>query len=149
MLFLAIFACIAILRYRLYDIDLLINRTLVYGALTACLASVYFGSVVSLQYTFRALSESNSQIAVVASTLAIAALFTPLRRGIQGLIDHRFYRRKYDMRKTLQSFSAKLREETDLDALGGELLSVVGETVQPSHVSLWMRPSDEIGKGER
>jgi hypothetical protein len=131
---------IAIFRYRLYQIDLIINRTLVYGSLTAVLASVYLGGVVLLQYAFRALTGEGSQLAVVASTLIIAALFIPLRRRIQGFIDRRFYRRKYDARKTLESFSAKLRNQTDLDALSEDLVGVVGETMQPAHVSLWLKP---------
>jgi hypothetical protein len=136
---------IAILRYRLYDIDRIVNRALVYAALTASLVLVYLGGVVSLQYAFRALAAGNSQLAVVASTLAIAALFNPLRRRIQAFIDRRFYRKKYDAAKTLEAFSSKLRDETDLDALDDELVSVVRETVQPAHVSLWLRKPD----GER
>jgi hypothetical protein len=131
---------IAIFKYRLYEIDLLINRTLVYGALTAMLVAVYVGSIVALQGFLRALTGQESQLAIVASTLVIAALFQPLRRRIQSFIDKRFYRRKYDARKTLEAFSAKLRNETDLDALGDDLVSVVRETMQPAHVSLWLRP---------
>jgi hypothetical protein len=133
---------IAILRYRLYDIDLIINRTLVYGSLSASLALVYFGGVATTQAIFRALTgqEQQPQLAVVVSTLAIAALFMPLRRRIQSFIDSRFYRRKYDARKTLEAFSAKLKDETDLDALSGDLVGVVRETMQPAHVSLWLRP---------
>src|ERR671912_1841662 len=137
---------IAILRYRLYNIDLLLNRTLVYGALTAVLAAVYFGSIVLFQMLFRAFTGQESQLAVVVSTLAIAALFTPLRPRIQSFIDRRFYRRKYDARKTLEAFSAKLRDETDLDRLGEDLMGVVKETMQPSQISLWLHP-DGTQKG--
>ena len=136
-------AGVAILRHRLYDIDVLINRTLVYGALTVSVALVYVGGVVALQWFFRAITGDGSQLAIVASTLAIAALFNPLRRGIQGFIDRRFYRKKYDARKTLEAFSARLRDETDLDRLGDELVSVVGGAMQPEHALLWLRPSDE------
>jgi hypothetical protein len=133
---------IAILKYRLYEIDLIINRTLVYGSLTATLVALYFGGVATTQAIFQALAgqEEQPQLAIVVSTLVIAALFTPLRRRIQGFIDRRFYRRNYDARKTLEAFSAKLRDETDLDALSDDLTSVVRETMQPAHVSLWLRP---------
>jgi hypothetical protein len=139
---------IAIFRYRLYEIDVVINRTLVYGPLTALLVLFYLAGVVSLQYVFRALTGQESQIAIVASTLLIAALFTPLRRRIQSFIDRSFYRRKYDARKTLEAFSAKLRDKTDLGALNNELVGVVRETMQPAHISLWLRP-DPAHKGER
>jgi hypothetical protein len=132
-------AGVAILRHRLYDIDVLINRTLVYGVLTVSLALVYFGSVAALQYAFRALTGGDSQLVIVASTLAIAALFSPLRRRIQSFIDRRFYRRKYDARQTLEAFSARLRAETDVGVLSRDLLGVVHETVQPEHASLWLR----------
>ena len=130
----------AVLKYRLYDIDLLINRTLVYGSLTAMLVALYFGGIVSLQRIFVLLTGQKSTLAVVASTLLIAALFNPLMRRIQGFIDRRFYRRKYDARKTLEAFSTKLRDETDLDALSDDLVGVVRETMQPAHASLWLRP---------
>jgi hypothetical protein len=141
---------VAILRYRLYEIDLIINRTLVYGALTAALAVVYFGGVTATQAIFRALTgqEQQPQLAIVISTLVIAALFNPLRRRIQSFIDRRFYRRKYDARRTLEAFSAKLRDETDLDALRDDLTFVVRETMQPSHVTLWLRP-DTAAKGDQ
>jgi hypothetical protein len=130
---------IAILKYRLYDINLLINRTLVYGSLTATLLGVYVVTVVVLQGLLRAITGQESQLAIVASTLAVAALFIPLRRRIQGFIDRRFYRKKYDAAKTLEAFSAKLRDETDLAALRDDLVSVIRETMQPEHVSLWLR----------
>jgi hypothetical protein len=133
---------IAILRYHLWDIDIIINRTLVYGVLTAMLSALYFGVVTTMQAIYRALTDrvEQPQLAIVVSTLVIAALFNPLRRRIQSFIDRRFYRRKYDARKTLEAFSAKLRDETDLDALSDDLVVAVRETMQPAHVSLWLRP---------
>ena len=142
LLFLGLYTAIAvaILKYRLYDIDVLINRTLVYGTLTATLVGVYFGGIVLLQRLFVFATGEKSTLAVVASTLLIAALFNPLRRRIQSFIDRRFYRRKYDVRKTLEDFSVKLRDETDLDALEDDLVGMVAGTMQPAHVSLWLRP---------
>src|SRR5215210_7599824 len=136
---------VAILRYRLYDIDVLINRALVYGSLTVMLALVYFGGVTGTEAIFRALTgqEKETQIAVVASTLVIAALFTPLRRRLQSFIDSRFYRSKYDAAKTMAAFNARLRDQTDLDALSNDLVRVAGATVQPAHISLWLRPDPE------
>ena len=140
---------IAILRYRLYDIDRIINRTIVYGLLTAVLVLVYIGSVVALRGLLFGFTGRSSQLTIVASTLLIAALFNPLRRYIQAFIDRRFYRRKYDAAKTLNDFSAKLRDETDLDRLGDEMVSVVRETMQPAHVSLWLRLPEGAGRRQR
>jgi hypothetical protein len=132
---------VAVLRSHLFDIDVLINRTLVYGSLTAMLIGLYFGTIVVMQRLFVVLTGEKSTLAVVASTLLIAALFNPLRRRIQSFIDRGFYRKKYDARKTLESFSAKLRDETDLDALSDDLVAVVRETLQPEHITLWVRPA--------
>ena len=138
----------AMLRSGLFDIDLVINRALVYGALTASLILVYVGSVVSLQYGLRYVSGGSSQLAIVASTLTIAALFNPLRRHIQNFIDRRFYRKKYDARRTLEAFSARLRDETDLEDLTGELVGVARGAMQPAHVSVWLRgPISHEGRG--
>jgi hypothetical protein len=139
---------IAMVRYRLYEIDHIINRTLVYGSLSATLAALYFGTIVVLQRLFVLLTGEQSTFAVVASTLLIAALFNPLRQRIQGFIDRRFYRRKYDARKTLEAFSTQLRDETDLEALNDDLVGVVRETMQPAHVSLWLR-TETSSKGEQ
>lgn len=140
---------IAVLKYRLYEIDIIINRTLVYGSLTVTLVALYFCGVAALQRLFVVLTGQQSTLAVVASTLAIAAIFNPLRRRIQSLVDRRFYRKKYDAAKTLESFSARLRDETDLGSLSDEVLGVVRETMQPAHASLWLRsdradPEDDV-----
>ena len=142
---------IAMLRSRLFDIDVVINRTLVYGSLTLMLALLYFGGVTMTQAFFSALTGQQRlpQLVVVVSTLAIAALFNPLRRRVQAFIDRRFYRRKYDARKTLEAFTSRLREETDLNALGDDLVGVVRETIQPAHASLWLRPRAEADQGTK
>jgi hypothetical protein len=142
---LPVFTGIAIVKHHLYDIDLLINRTLVYGSLTTMLVVVYVGGIVLSQRVFVGLTgqEELPQLAIVASTLMIAALFAPLRRRIQATIDRRFYRRKYDSAKMLSVFSARLRDETDLGTLSDDLVGVVKETMQPEHVTLWLRPDTE------
>jgi hypothetical protein len=137
---------IAILRYRLYDIDVLINRTLVYGALTVSLTAIYVGLVIGLQALLRGLISQDNSVAIVLSTLVIAALFQPLRRRIQRIIDRRFYRSKYDAAKTVAAFSATLRQEVDLDQLREKLLAVVQQTMQPTFVSLWLRPPEPARK---
>ena len=139
---------VAVLRSHLFDIDVVINRTLVYGSLTVALVAVYFGAIVVSQRVFVLITGEKSTVAVVASTLLIAALFTTLRRRVQSFIDRRFYRRKYDARKILEAFSAKLRDETDLDTLNDELVRVVSVTIQPAHAGLWLRP-EAARKGER
>jgi hypothetical protein len=137
---------IAMLRHRLYDIDILINRTLVYGLLTSTLALVYFGVVIALQFLLRGLISQANDVAIVGSTLVIAAVFQPLRHRIQAVIDRRFYRRKYDAVKIVSAFSSTLRQEVDLGTLREQLIAVVQETMQPAHVSLWLRPPEHDGK---
>jgi hypothetical protein len=139
---------VAVLRSRLYDIDVVINRALVYGPLTTALVALYVSSVVSLQYILQALTGGGSQLAVVASTLLIAALFNALRLRLQKFIDRRFYRQKYDARRTLEAFSTRLREKTNLEQLNTELLSMVRETIQPEHVSFWLAPAQTKEDGD-
>jgi len=139
---------LAILRSRLWEIDIIINRSLVYGTLTVALALIYAGCVLALQALLGSFTEGN-QFAIVGSTLVIAVLFQPLRRRIQAIIDRRFYRRKYDAARTLEAFSATLRNEVDLNQLREHLLGVVEETMQPAHVSLWLRAVDQKGKSDR
>ncbi len=139
---------VAVLRYRLWDIDILINRTLVYGTLTLLLVAVYAGSVIGIQALLRGLISQDNNVAIVVSTLVIAALFTPLRRVIQRLIDRRFHRQKYDAERTLAAFSATLRNEVDLDQLRADLVAVIKETMQPTFVSVWVR-SPERDENQR
>jgi hypothetical protein len=136
----------AMLRSRLWDIDVIINRTLVYGTLTALLALVYVGLIVALQFLLRGIISQDNGVAIVLSTLTIAALFQPLRRRLQAIIDRRFYRRKYDAKRIIDAFSATLRAETDLTRVSEQLVAVVQETMQPTHVSLWLRPPEHDGK---
>jgi hypothetical protein len=135
---------VAVLRHRLYDIDQIINRTLVYGLLTALLAGIYAGVVLVLGQLFRGIGERAPSWAVAAATLAVAALFQPARHRIQAVADRRFNRRKYNAAKTVEAFSTRLRDEVDLDTLSTELLAVVDETVQPARASLWLRPSTQV-----
>jgi len=138
----------AILRYRLWDIDAIINKALVYGALTLLLALVYAGLIIGLQSLLGTILKQNNDVAIVISTLAIAALFQPLRRRIQQVIDQRFYRRKYNAKRIIDTFSATLRSETDLAWLSEELVAVVQQTIQPAHVSLWLRPPEPARKDQ-
>ena len=149
-LLIALAFAVALLRYRLYDIDVLINRVLVYGTLTVILTAIYIGLILALQYLLRELINQTSSVAIVISTLVIAAMFQPLRRRIQNIIDRRFYRRKYDAAQIVATFSATLRNEVDLNQLREHLLTVVQDTMQPSHISLWLRePNSKLPHPDR
>ena len=137
---------LAILRSRLFDIDFIIRRTLIYSVLTALLVLFYFGSVVVLQQLLRGITGQGSDVAIIISTLAIAALFNPLRHRVQDVIDHRFFRRKYDAQKVLAAFGATARDEVDLNKLTSELVGVVQETMQPASVNIWLRSNNEFNK---
>jgi hypothetical protein len=136
---------IAILRYRLYDIDRLINRTLVYGLLTAILGLIYAWAVLILGQAFGGVGRNPPSWAIAGATLAVAALFQPARRRIQAVVDRRFNRRRYNATRTIEAFSARLRDQVDLDTLSAELLAVVDQTMQPTTASLWLRPSGREG----
>jgi hypothetical protein len=142
-LLLPVSLAVAILRYRLWEIDTLINRTLVYGSLTVSLAALYIGSVIGLQALSRAVTGQHSDLAIAIATLVVAAVFNPWRRRLRDFIDRRFYRRKYDAARVLEAFTSQLRDEVDLDQLAGNLAGVVGETVQPSSISLWLRSGEQ------
>ena len=138
---------VAVLRYRLFDVDILIRRTLQYSVLSGLIALTYFGLIIVLQSAFTAITgQAQNDFVTVASTLAIAALFAPLRRRVQDFIDRRFYRKKYDAAKTLAAFAATCRAETDLDKLTARLVEVVQETMQPERVTLWLKPTDDGGQ---
>src|SRR5712692_8709596 len=149
MLLIPLSISIAILRYRLWVVDVLINKTLVYGLLTGTLLVVYVGCIVALEALLRGLFNQTSDVAIVVSTLVIAALFQPLRKRIQVGIDRRFFRRKYDAARTLAAFTATLRSEVDLSQMRENLVAVVQETMQPAHISLWLRLLNRSRTGTR